>query len=216
MATDTIKGLGQFGHDDVQLLEKKTAFRGFFEIQTLTLKHRLFAGGWSGEIERELFERGDAVGVLLYDPDRDEIALVEQFRIGAYMRGDKPWLLELVAGMVGKGESLQEVAERECMEEAACVLQALEPIAGYYSSPGGSSEYLSLFCGRVSMDGVGGIHGLDEESEDIRVHVMPSAQAMVMLDKGELNNAQILIALQWLQLHKERIDLKWKHPNQKN
>lgn len=199
----------QLDLNDVQLLESKVAYQGFFQIKTLTLKHRLFAGGWSPSISRELFERGDAVGVLLYDPERDQVALVEQFRIGSYMRNDNPWMLELVAGIIEEGESPQQVAERESIEEADCTLEALEPIAGYYSSPGGTSEYFTLFCGKVNMDGVGGIHGLEEESEDIRVHVFSLADALLKLQEGVINNAHTIIALQWLQLNRSWIVEKW-------
>jgi len=199
-----------FDYKDVELIESKTAYDGYFQIKTLSLKHRLFAGGWSQTITRELFERGDAVGVLLYDAQADKVALVEQFRIGPYVREDNPWLLEPVAGIVEPGESPQQVAERESIEEAACVVQALESIAGYYASPGGCSEYLNLFCGKVCMDGVGGLHGLEEEAEDIRVHVFYFDEIVNKLQAGDIKNALTIIALQWLQLNREWLREKWR------
>ena len=205
-----------FGDEDVELLASDSAYKGFFEIRTLSLKHRLFAGGWSEAIQRELFLRHDAVGVLLYDPVMDAIALVEQFRVGAMghklsqQTGRSPWLLELVAGLIDKDELPTEVARRETEEEAGAFIQALEPIHEYFSSPGGSSEYFYLYCGRCDLSAVGGIHGVEDEAEDIRVHVMSAAQAFSHLQQGEISNAHTLIALQWLQMNKARLQEQWR------
>ncbi len=198
-----------FSQDDVELLQCDSVYQGFFELKAYRLKHRLYAGGWSETIERELLERGDAVGVLLYDPDREQLALVEQFRIGPYVRGEQPWSLEMVAGVLELGESPESVARRESEEEAGCIISRIERIAEYYSSPGGSSERFTLFCGKVSTDGVGGIHGLDSEAEDIRVTVYSLDDAFHLLAEGRINNAHTLIGLQWLQLHHARIKTLW-------
>ncbi len=210
MPAGVFNSMETFSQKDVELLEAKTVYDGYFQIKTLSLKHRLFAGGWSQTVTRELFERGDAVGVLLYDADADQLALVEQFRIGPYVRKDNPWLLELVAGIVEMNESPQQVAERESVEEAGCIIQALEPIAGYYASPGACSEYLNLFCGKVCMDGVGGLHGLEHEAEDIRVHVLSFEEAIKKLSQGHIKNALTIIALQWLQLNHDWMQEKWR------
>lgn len=198
-----------FTREDVQLLAEESAYKGFFQIKTLKLKHRLFAGGWTDAINRELFIRGDAVGVLPYDPDRDEVCLVEQFRVGVYAHDDQPWITELIAGMVEVGEAVEDVALREAQEEAGCALQQLLPISAYYSSPGGCSEYINLFCGKARTEHLGGIHGLDHEAEDIRVVVMSFDDAMAQLNAGKLNNAHTIIALQWLALHKDVVRAAW-------
>ena len=198
-----------FAYQDAELLALQTSYHGFFQIKTLSLRHKLFVGGWSRPLSRELFERGDAVGVLLFDPEQQQIALVEQFRIGPFYRQDQPWILELVAGMIEPGEAPEQVALRESQEEAGCVVQRLEPIAEYYASPGGSSEYFYLFCGQVTMDGVGGVHGLDHESEDIRVHVLALTEAFERLDAGEFRNAHTVIALQWLRIHGAELSQRW-------
>lgn len=215
---------------DVELLDSCDAYQGFFQIRTLNLRHRLFEGGWSQAINRELFIRHDAVGVLLYDPHLDVVALVEQFRVGAYghallqkQRGQQqglqkqerpdyqsnPWLLELVAGLIDKAEPPELVAERESQEEAGAIIEQLEPIGQYYSSPGGSSEYFYLFCGKTDLREVGGVHGLEEESEDILVHVMPVEDAWHKLQQGQLNNAHTIIAMQWLQLNRDKLRQQW-------
>lgn len=197
-----------FNRADVEVLEDHTGYDGFFKIKELTLRHRRFAGDWSRPLKRELFLRRAAVGVLLYDPQRDSIALVEQFRVGA-LHTEKPWLLELVAGLIDDGETPEGVARREAIEEAGCEILSLEPVLNYFSSPGGSNEFFHLFCGRCSLTEVGGIHGLEEEGEDIRVHVMSVDEALKLLEAGALCNAHTIIALQWLQLHRPRLRALW-------
>ena len=195
--------------DGVELLEKSESYSGFFRINRYRLRHRLFAGGWSGAIEREVFERGHAVGVLPYDPVADSVVLIEQFRIGALVAGMSPWLIEVVAGIAEEGEAPEEVARRETLEEAGLEIQALIPMCRYLVSPGGSSESVRLYCGRVDSRRAGGIHGLAEEHEDIRVDHLPYGEAMHLLEEGLVTNSVSLIALQWLALHRDRVRAAW-------
>lgn len=196
-------------HDDVAIEQRETVFDGFFKVERLALRHRRFAGDWTGIIQRELFVRPDATCVLLYDPDRDEVVLIEQFRTGALGREQIPWLLELVAGIHDKDEDPEAVARREAKEEAGLEVGEMEPILSYLVSPGGSNELVHLYCGRVDASAAGGIHGLDEEDEDIRVHVYPALDAIGMIGSGPLNNAAALIALQWFAQQRERVRAKW-------
>ncbi len=202
-----------YGVDDVTLVSRTAGYRGFFAIDKIRLRHRLFAGGWSPEFERELFVRGPAAGVLLYDPDLDKVVLVEQFRIGAIeaaQRDEKsPWLLEIVAGIIDHGESPAELARREAVEEAGCAISSLVPISEYYSSPGGSNEMVSIFCGRVDASNAGGIHGVAEENEDIRVVVLSSEDAWQAMLDGRMNNAMAIIAMQWLTINKAMLKQRW-------
>ena len=195
--------------DGVELLGKSQRYSGFFRINGYRLRHRLFAGGWSGAIEREVFERGHAVGVLPYDPVADSVVLIEQFRIGALVAGMSPWLIEVVAGIIEEGEAPEEVARRETLEEAGLEIQALIPMCRYLVSPGGSSESVRLYCGRVDSRGAGGIHGLAEEHEDIRVDRVAYEEAMHLLEEGRVTNSVSLIALQWLALHRDRVRAAW-------
>ena len=195
--------------DGVELLGKSQRYSGFFRINGYRLRHRLFAGGWSGVIEREVFERGHAVGVLPYDPVADSLVLIEQFRIGALAAGMSPWLIEVVAGIIEEGEAPEEVARRETLEEAGLEIRALMPMCRYLVSPGGSSESVLLYCGRVDSRGAGGIHGLAEEHEDIRVDRVAYEEAMHLLEEGRVTNSVSLIALQWLALHRDRVRAAW-------
>ena len=194
-----------FKQQDVQILRREPGFRGFYQLDILTLRHRLFAGGWGPELRRELFVRPDAVCVLPYDPWQNAVVLIEQMRVGALDKRESPWMLELVAGLFDADESAEEVAHREAQEEACLHLQQLIPITRYYPSPGGSNEYVHLFCATVDSRGVGGLHGLAEEGEDIRVQVLSLADALQALEDGKLDNAASIIALQWLQLNGQRL-----------
>lgn len=195
-----------YQHGDFEILERKRVFQGFFALDKLQVRHRLYAGGWSAPFSRELFVRGKAAGVLLYDPVRDEVVMVEQFRVGmidamtAQGRRQSPWALELVAGMVDQHESAAQMAVREVAEETGLNILSAEWIGQYYNSPGGSDECISLFYAEVDASLAGGVHGLPEENEDIRVVVLTREQAMSALNTGLINNAMAIIALQWLQL----------------
>ena len=199
----------RFGAKDVDLQQREQSFRGYFSLETLTLRHRLFAGGWSTPVRRELFQRGDAVGVLPWDPVADELVLIEQFRVGAIRDDDSPWMLELIAGIVEAGESDTAVVHREAEEEAGCQLGQLEQIATFYPSAGACSEQIRLFVGEVTQSQPGTVQGLDSEHEDILVHQLPREQVMQMLDRNEINNGHTLIALQWLARHADRLRAQW-------
>jgi ADP-ribose pyrophosphatase len=193
----------------VEVVEKTTPYDGYFRIDVYRLRHRCFGGGWSEVMSREIFERGQAAVVLPYDPSRDEVVLIEQFRIGAYAAGLAPWLIEVVAGIVEPGETPEDVVRREAQEEAGCEITTLETIGTVLSSPGGCSEVLYLYCGRVDSEGVGGIHGLDREHEDIRAFTLPADIALERLTRGEFNNASTIMTLQWLALNRERLKQSW-------
>ncbi|MBB3062054.1 NUDIX domain-containing protein [Microbulbifer rhizosphaerae] len=200
----------QFARDAVEIVSREAVFEGFFTMQKLRLRHRLFRGGWSSEIERELFVRGAAVGVLLYDPVHELVALTEQFRIGALDRPEGPWCLEVVAGMVEESESLEAVARRELQEEAGLEVEQLHYIRSYMPSPGGSSERLHLFCALADLRGAEGHFGLDNEHEDIRLRVLPLQAVFDVLEShteagGPIDNAATVISLQWLQLNRARM-----------
>ncbi|MFA7633532.1 MAG: NUDIX domain-containing protein [Thiohalomonadaceae bacterium] len=194
----------------VEIEEQQVCYQGFFRLESYQLRHRLYNGQMGSRIIRELFERGHAAAILPYDPVLDRVVLVEQFRIGAIHAAGGSWLLEIVAGITEPGESASEVVRRELLEEAGCNLLALEPICEYFVSPGGTSERISLYCGRVDADGVGGIYGLAEEGEDIRVITVSFAEAMALLAEGRINSANPIIALQWLQQNRARLCQMWQ------
>lgn len=199
-----------FRRMDCEILERRPLYQGFFRMDQVRLRHRLYAGAWSPVLVRELFVRRDAVAVVLYDPARDAVVLIEQFRVGALLDPCSPWLVELVAGIVEAGESEADVARREALEEAGVVVDALEKIGSVHLSPGGTEETLHILCGLVDSRGIGGIHGLAEEGEDIRVQVVEREQAYQAVVNGRVNNAGSVIGLQWLQLNAARLQAQWR------
>jgi ADP-ribose pyrophosphatase len=194
----------------VMVLEQAVAYDGRFKIIRYRLRHRLFAGGMSPALVREVFERGHAVAVLPFDPERTQVVLIEQFRIGALGVVDHPWLLEPVAGIIESGESAPEVARREAAEEAGLDLLDLVPACTYFASPGGSTETCQVFIGRVDASNAGGIFGLADEGEDIKVHVVALDTALDWLCDRRFHAATTVVALQWLALHRAELEERWK------
>ncbi|MCS5564345.1 NUDIX domain-containing protein [Marinobacter qingdaonensis] len=195
----------QFNASDVRIEKRETVFQGFFRMDKLWLTHPRFDGRDMPVFTRELFIRGDATCVLPYDPIRDEVVLLEQFRLGALHRSQTPWLLELVAGMNEEGETPEQVAQREGQEEAGLTFARLDRICDYLVSPGGTTEMIHLYCGLVSTEAAGGLFGIEHEHEDIRAHVVSATEAIAMIRDGRINNAAAIIALQWLELNRARL-----------
>lgn len=198
-----------FGADDVEIIDKTTVFQGFFRLDRYNLRHKLFNGGWSEPMQREIFERGHAVVVLPYNAQTDELVLIEQFRLGAMPTSQSPWLLEAIAGMIDPGETPQQVAKREAEEEAGLTITELWPMLSYLSSPGGTTERIQLYLGRLTAPVQAGIFGLMQEHEDIKVHVLAREQAMQLLSEQKIDNAASIIALQWLALHLDKVKAAW-------
>ncbi len=195
--------------DSVEFIARNTVYKGRFEVTRYKFRHRLHDGGWSGVFEREVFERGHAAAVLPYDPVRDAVVLIEQFRPGAYAAGLEPWLLEIVAGIIDEGEAAHQVARREALEEAGLELGELVPIASCILSPGACSETIELFVGRTDAATAGGVFGLADEHEDIRVAVLAVARVQEMLAARTIRNAVTVIALQWLLLNRMPLRDRW-------
>ena len=194
---------------DIEVLSRAVPHAGFLTIEHYQLRHRLFDGGWSPALSREVCVRGTVAGVLPYDPERDQLVLVEQFRMGPFVAGAAPWMVEIVAGFIEPGETPEAVAAREAVEECGCTVDALLPITTYFPSPGGLAERVHLFCGRVDSRQAPTTAGLAHDSEDIRVQVVPWRVARGRLARGEYSNAATVIALQWLALNRRRVRRAW-------
>ena len=200
-----------FNKKDVFNLTKRILYKGFFSLFEYRFQYRKFDGSVSEMVSREILERGHAVVLLAYDDKRDEVVLIEQIRIAAIDTQASPWILELIAGMMDhENESTEEVARREAMEEAGIVIGQCKPIISYLASPGGLTEQLHILVGQVDSSTAKGVHGLAEENEDIKVHVVSREQAYKWVEDGVINNAASIIALQWLQLNHLTLKNEWK------
>ena len=188
---------------DWTIESRERAYDGFYRIERLALSHAKHGGGRTPRFERELFVRGDVVGVLPYDRARDEVVLIEQFRVGAMHQDPDPWLVEIVAGMIDTDETPEAVAIRETREEAGLELDSVKPISRYLASPGATTEEVFVYLAETDLSNVAeGRFGLEHEAEDIRMRVVPAARAIRMLDTREVRNALSIVALQWLELHR--------------
>ncbi|SHL73793.1 nudix-type nucleoside diphosphatase, YffH/AdpP family [Roseovarius litoreus] len=191
----------------VECIRRHTPHQGYFLTREYRLRYPGFDGGASPLVDREVFVATDAAIVLPYDPVHDRVLLVEQFRMGPYGRGDpRPWMLEPVAGRVDAGETPEQTARRECVEEAGLDLRELELISRHYCTPGTSTEYFHLYLGLCDLPQAGhGLGGLASENEDIRTHVISYDRAMSLLDTGEADNGPLVLALMWLSRERERL-----------
>ncbi len=196
------------GTGAVSVTERRQPHAGFFGLQVLTLTHARFDGTTSPPLTREVFLSGDAVTVLPYDPVRDRVLLIEQMRVGPVGRGDPlPWQLEAIAGRIDPGETPEDAARREAVEEAQLQLGDLLKVAEYYPSPGAVAEYLYSFVALCDLpDGIAGVFGAADEAEDIRGLVLTFDAALAALAAGEITNAPLILTLLWLQ--RERVALR--------
>ncbi|MBF0784950.1 ADP-ribose diphosphatase [Muribacter muris] len=196
----------QFSRQDLHVEREETVYQGHFQLKKIYFRHKLFSGGMSGEVVRELLVKGAASAVIAYDPVQDSVVLVEQVRIGAYdpNSNSSPWLVELIAGMIDTDETPEQVAIRESQEEARLAINHLEHALSVWDSPGGTVERLHLFLGLVDSRQVGGIYGLAEENEDILVHVVSREQAYQWVEQGKIDNVIAVLGLQWLQLNYQK------------
>lgn len=197
---------------DWEIKQSKRNYDGHFKVDQLIVQHELFSGGVSKELVRERVSRQNAVAVLPYDPNRDEVVLVEQFRVGATDDGEadsNPWLIEIIAGLVEEGEQYEAVAVRESLEEANCIIEELHHVSSFLPSPGGFSEYAHVYIANTNTEGLGGVCGLEEEGEDIRVHVVSADKAIQMLHQGEIRSAIPMITMYNFILLREELRERW-------
>jgi ADP-ribose pyrophosphatase len=178
----------------------ESLYKGFFQFNKYFISNQLFAGGWSDTYTREIFERGHAAAILLFDENRDQLVFVEQFRPGAMQSEQSPWLIELVAGMIEEGELPEEVVKRESIEESGSKVKRLVKMCEYLVSPGGTTERIWLYLGEIDSTKTASFAGLESENEDIKVHCISTQKAFDWLDSGKINNAMTIIAVQWLKL----------------
>ncbi|MFC7704126.1 NUDIX domain-containing protein [Plastorhodobacter daqingensis] len=192
---------------DVEVMTRREPYANFFSVEEYDLRYRRFDGGVTPVVNRAVFVTGDAATVLPYDPQRDRVLLIEQFRMGPFARGDAaPWLLEPIAGRVDARETPEEAIRREAQEEAGLSLGALLPVGGFYPTPAAKSEYLHSFIGLADLpDAAAGFGGLDEEAEDIRAHLLGYDRLMQLVDDGALSNGPLVLSALWLARHRERI-----------
>lgn len=200
-----------FSAGDVEWLSRETAYTSYLAVEEARLRHRRFDGGWSEPIQRSVVLWGDAVTLLPYDPERDAVLLIEQFRAALAARGDRlPWCLEVVAGRIDQDGTEEATARREAREEAGLSPGRMEEIARYYSTSGLAGEQIVAFVAEADLSDEGGLHGKAEEGEDIRAMVLSFGDAMRAVADGAVNSGPALVSLLWLAVHRERLRREWR------
>ena len=194
-----------FERKDFEILSRERVFQGYFAIDAYKARYRKFDGTESAVITREIFERGDAAAVVPYDPVRDAVVLIEQFRLGAARDSESPWLLELPAGIIDAGETPENTVMREMVEETGISLEKAVHALDFLTTPGGSTEKIFLYVGLVDSSRAAGYHGLMSESEDIRVLSVPFEDVLALIDTGRIRNSIAIVGLQYLALHKSSV-----------
>ncbi len=190
-----------FSAKDVRIEQRECCYSGFVRVEKLQLQHRLYNNqGWSKTLSRELILRREAAGCLIYNHQQQQFALIEQFRVGALQDASSAWQLEIVAGLLDSNETPEACLARECVEEAGCHIYDLQHIASFYPSAGASTEYFHLYAAQAELPPNGSIFGLATEGEDICLHVFDYAVLDALLSSGRLQNAPVILALQWLKL----------------
>jgi nudix-type nucleoside diphosphatase (YffH/AdpP family) len=182
----------------VEVLSRRRLFDDFFKVDEAMVRFERFDGTMSEVVRRLVFERGDSAAVLVVHAERRTVCLAQQFRYPAHDKGGG-WLADVVAGMIEEGDTPEETARRETLEEAGFEVTAIEPIATFFVSPGGTSERIFLFCAVVTEGTrrtAGG--GVASEHEDIHILEWPIEAFLAKVGAGEIQDAKTLIAGYWL------------------
>lgn len=191
-----------YNSDEVKIQSREYLFRGFIQVEKVSLQHRLFnQTEYTPILQRELIHRPEAAGVLIYDDAQQKFALIEQFRVGAMDDSDSAWQLEIIAGVLDGDESSESCIRRESLEESGCEIDELEHLFSFYPSAGACSELFHLYSAQAHLPEQGGVFGMPDEGENIQLHLIDYSEVTHLLSNGRLRNAPVIMALQWLQQH---------------
>ena len=190
---------------------KRVVYKGFFSVEEHDLSYQKFNNERSDIVTRSALISSEAVIVLPYDPVNDRILLIEQFRVGPYIKGDEnPWVLEPIAGLIDAGETPESAGLREALEEAHLEIKRLELVARSYPSPGISTEFFHQYIGIVELlDSSDLIAGLSSENEDIRSHIFEYEQFFEMIESGKVKVGPLILLGLWLSKNRNRLRKKY-------
>lgn len=187
---------------DVEVTSRESLFRGFIQVEKVSLRHRLFnQSEYTHVLQRELIHRPEAAGVLLYNDQRQQFALIEQFRVGAINDSYSPWQLEIIAGVLDGDETPESCIRRETLEESGCMINHVQHLFSFYPSAGACSEVFHLYVAETDLPTEGGVFGMPDEGENILLHLFDYSEISTLLSQGRLRNAPVIMALQWLSQH---------------
>lgn len=201
------------GVSPVEILERKTIYHDFLHLEQFTVTTRRFDGSKTEAYSRRILttgESGCAAIILPYDPVQDKVVLIEQFRMAAHVAGrPSAWLVEPVAGLIAQGDTPEETAHREMLEECGRPAKRLEKVATCMPSPGCFTEVIHLFVAQVDAGLGGEVNGLEHEHENIRSHVMPADEAIALNNAQAFDNGPLVTLLFWLAHNKASLRERW-------
>ena len=175
----------------------KSLHQGFYGLKEISFTHKKHSGDWTPITKREIFGGAHVSTVLPYDPIKKKILLLRQFRAGTIKRNHDPMMLEIVAGMIDKGETPSDAAKRECLEETGEKVITLKSICSYYPSPGSSESYYHSYLAEINAFEGEKIFGNENEGEDILAKCYSISEVKTFLKEKKIINAPSLLALQW-------------------
>lgn len=191
-----------YNKKDFEITAREFIYSGFIKVEKVSLRHQLFnQTEFTPIIQRELIRRKEAAGVLIFNDQQQQFALIEQFRVGAIDDALSPWQLEIIAGVLDGDETPENCIRRESLEESGCEIDTLEHLFSFYPSAGACDEIFHLYVAQAELPEHGGVFGMPDEGENIQLHIMQYADLSELLSSSRLRNAPVIMALQWLKQH---------------
>ena len=189
---------------EVTIVEKKLLSDNWYFLHKVSFDYT-GRNGKTSRLDREVYDRGNGATILLYDPKRDLVVLVRQFRMPAYMNETDGLLIETPAGLLD-GEHPEETIRREAIEETGYQVRDVRFLFKCFMSPGAVTELIHFYAAIIDVeDRVSEGGGLEEENEDIEVLEIPLSQALTMVESGEILDGKTIMLLQWALLNRDRL-----------
>jgi len=189
---------------EVSVSPPEVLVQGFRRLERYRVTLRQ-SDGAAASLTREVLDVGKVVGILAVDPARNLIVLIRQFRLAAHLAFGHGELIEIIAGHVEQGETEEQAARRECLEEIGVAPRSLHRLLSFMPAPGTNNEFATLFLGIVDSAKVPERAGAAGEAEDTRPLRVDIDAALAAPTEGKLHNGYLIIALQWLALNRHRI-----------
>lgn len=172
----------------------------WYTLRKVTFEIQKHDGTWETQ-SREAYDRGNGAAILLYNLAQKTVILTRQFRMPTYVNGNADgMMIEACAGLLDQ-DNPEDCIRRETEEETGYKVRDVRKVFEAYMSPGSVTEILYFFVAEYSKDmqiSAGG--GLDHEQENIEVLEIPFAQALAMIENGEIKDAKTIMLLQYMQI----------------
>jgi len=188
-------------NDKVRNIRTELLSDNWYTLNKITFDYLSDNGIWETQ-HRESYDRGNGAAILLYNPTKKTVILTKQFRMPSYLNGNKDGMsIEVCAGLLD-GDSPEKCVIKEAEEESGYRVSEVKQVIQAYMSPGAVTEIVFMFVAEYTDEmkvNEGG--GLEHEHENIEVLEIPFAQALEMIDSGEIHDAKTIMLFQHAQIH---------------